>query len=544
MVQREGRYFWVKYHFKTEQGIQNFTRQKPTRYGREPGPCHARPLRVHRAGRLPGLAPGGADHDARGGQDLPLEPFDITKVWPHADYPPIAIGRMVLDRNPENYFADVEQAAFSPGNFVPGIGPSPDKMLQGRLFSYHDTHRHRLGPNYHLLPVNAPKAAKRRQLSARRGHALRRQRRRAELLAEQLRGPAPDPSVAEPPQDVSGMTARQTYVHPNDDFVQAGSLYRKVMTDEDRAHLVGNIVDHLSGAEAASSRVRWRSSTKPTRSMGPGSPRPRTRRERIGVQSRNRLLSHQRTENSMIPETVFTMDASSIKFGPGATREVGFEMKELGARRVMLVTDPNLGRSETVAIALEALRGEGIDTVVFDQVRIEPNDVSFKEAIAFATEGKFDGYVAIGGGSTIDTAKVANLYATYPADLLEYVNAPDRQRHACAGPADADGGHSDDGRDRQRDHRRGHLRPLGDARQDRHRPSGSAAPPGDRRSQQHPHSPQDGGRLHGPGRLLPRVGVADRAAVNQRPAPTISACVPRTRGRIPSATSGPRKRRR
>jgi catalase len=83
--------------------------------------------------------------------------FDITKVWPHADYPPITIGRLVLDRNPENYFAEVEQAAFSPGNFVPGIGPSPDKMLQARLFSYHDTHLHRLGPNYHLLPVNAPK---------------------------------------------------------------------------------------------------------------------------------------------------------------------------------------------------------------------------------------------------------------------------------------------------------------------------------------------------------------------------------------------------
>jgi hydroxyacid-oxoacid transhydrogenase len=126
----------------------------------------------------------------------------------------------------------------------------------------------------------------------------------------------------------------------------------------------------------------------------------------------------------MTLETVFTMEASSIKFGPGATREVGFEMREMGARRVMVVTDPNLAASEPVAIALEALRGEGIDTVVFDKVRIEPNDVSFKEAIAFATEGKFDGYVAIGGGSTIDTTKVANLYATYPADLLEYVNAP------------------------------------------------------------------------------------------------------------------------
>lgn len=126
----------------------------------------------------------------------------------------------------------------------------------------------------------------------------------------------------------------------------------------------------------------------------------------------------------MTKETVFTMDASSIKFGAGATREVGFDMSELGARRVMVVVDPNLTKSETVGTTLESLRSEGIDAVVFDRVRIEPNDVSFKEAIAFATEGKFDGYVAIGGGSTMDTTKAANLYATCPADFLEYVNAP------------------------------------------------------------------------------------------------------------------------
>jgi len=88
-----------------------------------------------------------------------FDPFDVTKVWPHADFPPITVGRMVLNRNPVNYFTEVEQSAFSPGNFVPGIAASPDKMLQGRLFSYHDTHRHRLGPNYHLLPVNSAKAA-------------------------------------------------------------------------------------------------------------------------------------------------------------------------------------------------------------------------------------------------------------------------------------------------------------------------------------------------------------------------------------------------
>lgn len=123
-------------------------------------------------------------------------------------------------------------------------------------------------------------------------------------------------------------------------------------------------------------------------------------------------------------EAVFTVDASSIKFGKGATREVGADMKELGARRVMLVTDPKMAQLEPVSVAVEALKQENIEVVLYDRVRIEPNDVSFKDAIAFATEGKFDGFVAVGGGSTIDTAKAANLYSTYPADFLEYVNAP------------------------------------------------------------------------------------------------------------------------
>jgi hydroxyacid-oxoacid transhydrogenase len=99
-------------------------------------------------------------------------------------------------------------------------------------------------------------------------------------------------------------------------------------------------------------------------------------------------------------------------------------MAALGARRVMVVTDTNLSAGETVAITFDALRAEGIDAVLYDQVRVEPSDTSFKHAIRFAIEGSFDGYVAVGGGSSMDTAKAANLYATYPADFLAYVNAP------------------------------------------------------------------------------------------------------------------------
>jgi hydroxyacid-oxoacid transhydrogenase len=133
-------------------------------------------------------------------------------------------------------------------------------------------------------------------------------------------------------------------------------------------------------------------------------------------------------------ETAFTMDTSSIKYGPGVTCEVGYDMKQLGARRVMVLTDSNLADSWSVAVTLEALRSEGIDAVLYDRVGIEPTDASFREAIQFATEGRFDGYVAVGGGSTMDTAKAANLYATYPADLLAYVNQPVGEGRPVPGP--------------------------------------------------------------------------------------------------------------
>jgi len=136
----------------------------------------------------------------------------------------------------------------------------------------------------------------------------------------------------------------------------------------------------------------------------------------------------------MTRESVFTMDASSIKFGVGATAEIGADMKDLGARRVMVVVDPNLTGSETVAAVLDALHGEGIDTADFDEVRIEPTEASFRRAIEFAGQGSFDGYVAVGGGSTMDTAKVASLYTSWPADFLEYVNAPIGKGSPVPGP--------------------------------------------------------------------------------------------------------------
>lgn len=135
-----------------------------------------------------------------------------------------------------------------------------------------------------------------------------------------------------------------------------------------------------------------------------------------------------------VRETAFTMDASSIKFGPGVTREVGHDLRGFGAKRVMVVTDPVIAKLPAVEVTLASLEQAGIDAVLFDRVRVEPTDVSFREAIAFAQDGRFDGYVAVGGGSSIDTAKAANLYASYPAEFLAYVNAPIGKASPVPGP--------------------------------------------------------------------------------------------------------------
>lgn len=247
----KGDYWWVKIHFKTEQGIQNLTGEEATRLAGE-DPDHAtRDLYESiKKGAPPAWKVYAQIMKPEEAESYRFDIFDITKVWPHSDYPLQPFGRMVLDRNPSNYFADVEQSAFSPGNFVPGIGPSPDRLLQGRLFSYHDTHRHRLGPNYHLLPVNAPKAAKER--SYQRDGFMRFDDNGGEspnYWPNSFGGPAPDPGVAAPPIDVSGMAARHVYELGDVDFVQAGDLYRKVMSDQDRDHLIANIAAHLKGAQ-------------------------------------------------------------------------------------------------------------------------------------------------------------------------------------------------------------------------------------------------------------------------------------------------------
>jgi catalase len=244
-----GERFWVKYHFKTEQGIENFTRQ-------DAAAMVAEDLDFHRRDLYETLARGQEAVWRLEMQIMPFEaaadyrfnPFDLTKVWPHSDYEPITIGRLVLNRNPENFFAEVEQAAFEPANMVPGIGPSPDRMLLGRLFSYPDTHRYRIGPNYLQLPINRPQSPVH---TYNKDGAMRYEHNGgAPVYApNSYGGPAADPQrYIEPSWDATGEIVRtaQELHSEDDDYGQPGTLYREVLSQTDRANLTSNLIDHLS----------------------------------------------------------------------------------------------------------------------------------------------------------------------------------------------------------------------------------------------------------------------------------------------------------
>jgi catalase len=235
------------------QGIENFTDAEAKAVVAEDPDFHIRDL-------FDAMAKGDAPEWRLEMQIMPFEeaadyrfnPFDLTKVWPHGDYPPITIGRMVLDRNPENYFAEVEQAAFEPANMVPGIGPSPDKMLLGRLFSYPDTHRHRIGTNYTQLPINSPKSPVH---SYNKDGAMRYHHNGDQPVyaPNSHGGPVADPSLGEAAwYQEGGEIVRSAYTlcRDDDDFSQPGALYRNVMSETDRDHLVKNIVGHVSDGVA------------------------------------------------------------------------------------------------------------------------------------------------------------------------------------------------------------------------------------------------------------------------------------------------------
>lgn len=241
--------FWVKFHFKTQQGHECLTNEESREvigksresyqedlfYAIENGEYPKWNLKVQ---IMPETEADKTNYN----------PFDLTKVWPHADYPLIDVGVLELNRNPENYFAEIENAAYSPSNIVPGIGFSPDKMLQARIFSYADAHRYRLGTHYESLPVNKPKCpvhhyhkdGKMRHFQNDTGNPD------AYYEPNSMGGPVEDPKFAEPPLKIDGNADRYNHREGNDDYTQAGNLFR-LFDDAQKQRLFSNIAAAMDG---------------------------------------------------------------------------------------------------------------------------------------------------------------------------------------------------------------------------------------------------------------------------------------------------------
>ena len=238
--------FWVKFHFKTLQGIQNMMQDEADALvGKDPD-YHTRQLfEAIARGEFPKWKLSVQIMPEKEAETYRWNPFDLTKVWPHSDYPLIEVGVMELNRNPQNYFAEVEQAAFSPANVVQGISFSPCKMLQARIFAYADAHRYRLGANYELLPINRPKVEVHNY--QRDGHMRCDENGGASVNYEpnSFGGPQANAAFDEPPLRISGDAARYEQKRGvDDDYIQPGNLFRLMPPDEQQ-RLIANIVGSL-----------------------------------------------------------------------------------------------------------------------------------------------------------------------------------------------------------------------------------------------------------------------------------------------------------
>ncbi|CEG67568.1 Putative Catalase [Rhizopus microsporus] len=251
LVNERGEFKYVKWHFKTDQGIKNLKASKAAELaGTDPDYATRDLFNSIERGEYPSWSVYIQVMNPEDAKKYRFNPFDVTKVWSHKDYPLHPVGKLTLNRNPENYFAETEQAAFSPSHIVPGIDITPDRMLQGRLFSYPDTHRHRLGANYAQIPINQPQ------------NRVANHQRDGQMAVLGNGGSAPnyEPNSFGGPyqtnvaattftaEELEGATGRHSYQLTDDDFVQAGDLYR-LMSAEEKTDLVDNIAGHLKNAK-------------------------------------------------------------------------------------------------------------------------------------------------------------------------------------------------------------------------------------------------------------------------------------------------------
>jgi len=249
-INAKGEVSFVKFHFRADAGIKNLTADQANQLKAQDADYATHDLHDH-------IQKGNSATWTVTVQIMPEAEavnykwniLDVTKVWPHGDYPLIPFGKMVLNRNPQNYFAETEQAAFAPGHMVPGIEASADRMLQGRLFSYPDTHRHRLGVNYQQIPINCPYRV--RVANGQRDGFMTvdsNQGNTPNYEPNSFGGAQADEKFKHAPYKVTGLAQRYKPNHPNCDFAQPGALFRKVMKPQDRDNLISNLQGHLKGA--------------------------------------------------------------------------------------------------------------------------------------------------------------------------------------------------------------------------------------------------------------------------------------------------------
>lgn len=249
-VNAEGERFWVKYHFKTDQGIKCMTQEQADQMAGSDADYHRRDLfEAIKRGDYPTWTLHMQIMPFEDAKTYRVNPFDLTKVWSHKDYPLIEVGKLTLDRNPTDFHSEIEQAAFEPNNMVPGTGLSPDKMLLARSISYADAHRARLGVNYKHIPVNTPKSPVH---SYTQGGAMRIRHSTDPVYTPNSKG-GPKADGQRYPEDAvwstDGQFVRTAYTlrKDDDDWSQAHTLVREVMDDAQRDRLVSNAVGHLSG---------------------------------------------------------------------------------------------------------------------------------------------------------------------------------------------------------------------------------------------------------------------------------------------------------
>jgi len=253
LINDAGERVWVKFHFKTLQGHQHWTNEEAARViGHSRESTQEDLYGAIETGNYPRwkmqvqiMTPAEADAWS---QRTGWNPFDLTKVWPHGDFPVIDVGILELNRNPRNYFAEIEQVAMSPSNIVPGIGFSPDRMLQGRIFSYADAHRYRLGTHYEALPVNAPRCPVHHYHKDGSMRFFNNDTGNPDAYYEpnSFGGPVQDADYSEPPLPLEGAADRYNHRGVNDDFTQPGNLFRLLNKVQQR-RLVSNIAAAMQG---------------------------------------------------------------------------------------------------------------------------------------------------------------------------------------------------------------------------------------------------------------------------------------------------------